>query len=239
MTVRLEFQQLSKNLPRGQLFSGVSASVDRPETIALLGVSGQGKSTLLRMLALLDNVDGGELRLNGVSYSDWSPRQWRAQVCYVAQQPVMLPGSVRDNLMTVSRLHRRTFERELAERLMDRVGLSAIDWNKPAAELSGGEKQRVAIVRSMLLRSPILLLDEITASLDSHSKHAVGALLQEWHRSEGCTLIWVTHDLEEAQAMSRRVWFMAGGTLLEDRTTDEFFQHPATEQAEDYLQAAK
>jgi len=203
--------------------------------IALLGPSGQGKSTLLRILALLEKPDEGELSFQGRLSDQWSPREWRMHVCYVAQQPIMLPGTVEDNLKTASRLHSRTFERDLALRLMAEMGLSDMDWNKQAADLSGGEKQRVALVRSMLLRSPVLLLDEVTSSLDVRSKYAVGQTLQNWHRDEGCTLIWVTHDVEEARSLSRRIWFMEDGKLLEDCAARDFFTSPSTDLARSFL----
>ncbi|AJY74734.1 ABC transporter ATP-binding protein [Paenibacillus beijingensis] len=239
MSHLLKIERLKKVVEQGgrpYLFAGVSSTVDERETIALLGASGQGKSTLLRILALLDRQDEGTLLLHSKPSGQWQPREWRMKVCYVSQQAVMLPGSVEDNLRTVSVLHRTAFDKPLARRLMDSLGLAHIHWNKSASGLSGGEKQRLALIRSLLLRPELFLLDEITASLDVHSKHAVEEVLSAWSRNEGAAMIWVTHDLEQARNQSGRVWFMGEGTLLEDCETERFFKHPSSIEARTFLQ---
>ncbi|MDF2961849.1 MAG: transporter [Paenibacillus sp.] len=238
----LELHGLQKTIIQEEkklLFERISATVTEPSIIAVLGVSGQGKSTLLRIIGLLDTADGGCVRYRGRPSKEWRPQEWRMKVSYVAQQSVMLPGSVEDNLRAVSLLHRQPFDNQLALELMEKVGLDATDWKKQAADLSGGEKQRVALVRSMLLRPEILLLDEITASLDLHSKQAVQELLLDWHRKEEGTLIWVTHDLEQARETSSRVWFMGEHTLLEQNDTDVFFMSPESSLARRFLQLTR
>ncbi|MCP3772169.1 ATP-binding cassette domain-containing protein [Paenibacillus sp. MZ04-78.2] len=236
----LSMEKLAKYRQRGgegsfALFSGMTAELEEGGMVALLGASGQGKSTLLRILAWLDAADEGELRLGGKPASAWKPQEWRTKVAYVAQQAVMLPGTVEDNLCTVSRLHRRPFDRALAARCMEALGLGGMAWSKPAGELSGGEKQRLALVRSLLLRPDVLLLDEVTASLDPHSRTATERLLREWNEREGTAQLWVTHDLEQARSVSRSVWFMAEGTLLENRETQDFFRAPDTEHGRRFI----
>lgn len=236
----LQLQHLRKNrndLESGSLFANVSADIAEPAIIALLGVSGQGKSTLLRMLAALDNIDEGDVRLHNVSLRETDPRTWRMKVCYVAQQSVMLQGSIEQNLKTVSQLHRIPYDVKLVQHLLPRLGLDHLDVNKNADQLSGGEKQRVSLLRSLLLHPQVLLLDEITASLDRGSKERVEQVLEEWHHQEGTTMIWVTHDIEQARQMSKTVWFMGEGTLLENSATASFFEQPETELARNYVQA--
>ncbi len=205
--------------------------------IHILGKSGQGKSTLLRILGLLTRPDSGTISLHGIASSKWNPEQWRCKVSYVAQHAIMLPGSVEDNLRTVSRLHDKPFDQARAQALMDRLGLEDVAWSKPASQLSGGQKQRVALIRSLLLRPEVLLLDEVTASLDSVSKQAVESLLNELSRTEGSTLIWVTHDLEQAHSIGQRIWFLANHRLLEDCDTARFFEHPVSDEAKHFLQS--
>ncbi|MOA37332.1 L-cystine import ATP-binding protein TcyN [compost metagenome] len=120
--------------------------------------------------------------------------------------------------------------------LLERLGLEYLDLTKNAADLSGGEKQRISLIRSLLLHPEVLLLDEVTASLDRGSKQRVEELLLEWHVQEGTTMIWVTHDLEQAKHISRTIWFMGEGTLLESCPTDVFFTHPSTETARCFIQ---
>ncbi|TVX97888.1 ATP-binding cassette domain-containing protein [Paenibacillus cremeus] len=221
---------------RSHLFQQLTAAIGSKERIALLGASGQGKSTLLRIVGQLDRPDEGELYLENRPSNQWKPQDWRSKVCYVAQQPIMLPGSVEDNLRTVSTLHRRPFEAELARALMAQCGLQDKAWQSNASELSGGEKQRVALVRSLLLRPRVLLLDEITSALDQNSKQAVEQLLREWHAAEETAMLWVTHDLQQARSVSDTVWFMAEGMLMERQPTELFFRQPITPAAQQFLQ---
>lgn len=220
------------------IFSGVSAEIAGPERVALIGASGQGKSTLLRILALLDAPDEGDLLVNGTSYKNMNVRQWRMTVSYVAQQSVMLPGSVEDNLRTVSRLHGKSYDSKLADQLLQQLGLDYLDLGKPAADCSGGEKQRISLIRSLLLRPRILLLDEITASLDINSTQKVESLLTDWHLKEEALLIWVTHDLEQARRISNRAWVMGNGELQE-YSSDTLFAEPAAVLAKKFIQSVK
>ena len=227
---------MSKRYGDQPILNAFTSQITNPEVITLLGKSGQGKSTLLRILCRMEAQDDGEVRLYGRSYLEVDPKEWRRKISYVSQQSYMLPGSVEDNLRTVSQLHKIDFDHNLAKRLMSSLNLDYLDWGKKSSELSGGEKQRVALVRSLLLRSEILLLDEVTASLDMQSKIAVEKLLQDWREQEGATCIWITHDIEQAQRISQRVWFIESGVLLEDSHCYEFFDNPMTNSARSYLQ---
>ncbi|MCR2802324.1 ABC transporter ATP-binding protein [Paenibacillus soyae] len=221
MAALLEIEGLGKRIATDEagglrtLFHGLSAVIREPASIAVMGASGQGKSTLLRMLACLETIDEGDVRLNGQSFRQSDIREWRMDVSYVAQQAVMLPGTVDFNLRTVSRLHGATYEERLASELMERCGLGGMPGAKQATELSGGEKQRLALVRSLLLRPQVLLLDEVTASLDEENSRYVEELLLERHRSEGTTLIWVTHQPEQAHRVAPVHWTLAGGRITE------------------------
>jgi putative ABC transport system ATP-binding protein len=241
MAPLLTLENVGKKHPNDNakmLFAHMNTEIIEPASIALLGVSGQGKSTLLRVLAMLDQQDEGSIALKGINSTQWKSVEWRAQVCYVSQQAVMLPGSIEDNLRTVSLLHKREFDQALAKKLISRLELEPLGLAKTAADLSGGEKQRLALARAMMLRSDMLLLDEVTASLDLRAKQAVEHLLQEWQREEGVTLIWVTHDLAQARQQSNRVWFLANGALQEDAATASFFDRPSTSWGRDFLQHA-
>ncbi|WP_156282448.1 ATP-binding cassette domain-containing protein [Paenibacillus sp. NEAU-GSW1] len=222
--------------PEEWIFRDVSATIERGERIALLGASGTGKSTLLRIAALLDARDEGEILFEGGSSAQANPQQWRKKIGYVAQMPVMLPGTVEQNLRTASELHGMPFDEPLARSCMSGAGLEALDWKKPASELSGGEKQRVALVRSMLLQPAVLLLDETTSSLDPGSKEMVELMLNEWALSRGTAMIWITHDLGQSRAVSDQIWFLGEGKLLERSGTVAFFERPLTEQARRFIQ---
>lgn len=238
MSTLLTINKLVKRLGLTEqriLFEKVNAAVDQGERIAILGASGQGKSTLLRILALLDIPDEGDLIWKGISYRDSDPRTWRMRMTYVAQQAVMLAGSVEDNLKTVHLLHRQPYDQNLAQRLLAGMGLEDLDIQKRASDLSGGEKQRIALIRSMMLRPEVLLLDEVTASLDRTNARLVEEQLTRWSQQEGTSLVWVTHDQEQAQSFSTTTWFMGNQTLLERQPTARFFDNPATELARQFI----
>lgn len=238
MHTTIEIEALGKQFhsPSGQwLFHHLDAKITEPTTIGILGKSGQGKSTLLRILGRLIPPDSGTVRLNQKDITQWEAADWRMNMSYVAQQAVMLPGSVEDNLRTVSTLHQRPFDQKQARALLEQLYLENLDWGKPAQQLSGGEKQRLALVRTLLLQPPVLLLDEVTASLDALSKQAAQRLLLDLHAQTDTTLIWITHDLEEARIASKRIWFMANHQLLEDAPSESFFHAPQTAEAKDFL----
>jgi putative ABC transport system ATP-binding protein len=240
MQAILELDNIGKSLSVGGqwLFKKVSAVVDQPVIIHLIGSSGQGKSSLLRILGRLDAPDEGDVSFNGTKSGEWDPRVWRRKIGYVSQQPVMIEGTVLDNLRLGSMIHHEVYDARLGDRLLRSVGLEDLSLDKRAADLSGGEKQRISLIRSMLLKPQVLLLDEVTSSLDARHVLGVELMLSDWHRSQGTTLIWVTHNTEQARRTGTRIWFMAENALLEDRATEAFFREPVTEAARQYLHAA-
>lgn len=240
MSALLELHKVRKSIEDAQqqarqLFSDVSAVLEAGQSVALVGASGQGKSTLLRCVSWLDKADEGEVRLEGVRQEATDPCNWRMKVCYVAQQSIMLPGTVEQNLKTVSMLHKTSYDQALVQRLMSSLGLEHLELSKQAEDLSGGEKQRISLIRSLLLRPKVLLLDEITASLDTNSKLLVEELLREWCKREGIAQIWISHDLEQIRRVSNRVWFMCDGTLLEQCDAETFCTEPATREAREFV----
>lgn len=150
----LSLEHLGKQLPTQQhtwLFSDITVDIASPEITLIMGKSGQGKSTLLRLLGLLDTADDGTIRHLGKTPTEWGPEKWRMSVSYVAQQPVMLPGSVEDNLRAVSRLHKRPFETELA-----RTWMESRRSRRDGLEQAGGAalRRRTAACRTGPFSSP-------------------------------------------------------------------------------------
>lgn len=173
----------------------------------LTGRSGSGKSVFLRTLALLDAPSGGTLAWMDQVIGVQDIPRYRSQVCYLAQRAAMLGGSVADNLrypFTLKVSRARHFDVRVAQALLLKAGKPAAFLDKAAAELSGGEAQIVALVRTLLLAPQVLLLDEPTAALDPQSTLAVEALVRHWfdEHPDARACVWITHDPDQAQRLA-------------------------------------
>ena len=166
------------------------------ELLPVLGPSGAGKTTLLRVLARLRARDGGELKLDGVPAERVEVARWRRQVAFLPQRPVMLPGTVHDNLAAVgqARAFRQAIDESRAAALLESLALDAPRaLAQDARTLSGGEAARVALVRALLTDPAVLLLDEPTASLDRDAATLVVAMVAQ-QLEAGRAALLVAHD---------------------------------------------
>jgi putative ABC transport system ATP-binding protein len=199
----------------------VNLSVGKGEFVSIMGSSGSGKSTLLNVLGILDDFDEGEYELDGTPIRDLSERKaavYRNQfIGFVFQSFNLLPFKTAVENIELPLQYRkvpRAERREMAIRALAEVGLSARADHVPA-EMSGGEKQRVAIARALIAKPRLLLADEPTGALDSHTSNQIMDLLEEANRSAGITLIVVTHEADIA-ARSRRLVRIRDGRIAED-----------------------
>ena len=189
------------------------------DRIALTGPSGAGKSVLLRALALLDPLDGGHVTWRGEQMTPHAIPAYRCQVAYVRQRPALLPGTVEDNLRLPyqlrARRHGAAFNRDTALALLAGADRSAVFLDKSAADLSGGEAQIAALVRTLQTEPTVLLLDEPTAALDPASAGAIEALLQHWFAQapERHAWVWITHDPAQAARIGQQHWCVEAGHL--------------------------
>ncbi|WP_199030040.1 ATP-binding cassette domain-containing protein [Ralstonia sp. ASV6] len=201
------------------LLHPTSLTVRTGERIALTGPSGAGKSVLLRALALLDPVDDGHVTWRGERIAARAVPAYRCQVAYVRQRPALLPGTVEDNLRLPYQLHARqghaSFDREAAVTMLARAERDASFLDKTATDLSGGEAQIAALVRTLQTGPAVLLLDEPTAALDPASARAIEALLLHWFAQapDQRAWVWITHDPEQAARIGRQHWRMEAGRL--------------------------
>lgn len=201
------------------LLHPTSLAVCPGERVALTGPSGAGKSVLLRALALLDPVDDGHVTWHGQTIAARAVPTYRCQVAYVRQRPALLPGTVEDNLRLPYQLHARqghaSFDREAAIAMLTRAERDASFLDKAAADLSGGEAQIAALVRTLQTGPAVLLLDEPTAALDPASARAIEALLQHWFAQapDRHAWVWITHDPAQATRVGQQHWRMEAGRL--------------------------
>lgn len=182
-------------------------SVSPGAALQIAGPSGVGKTTLLCILARLRVPDEGELTLDGDPATEIDPRHWRGLVGYLPQSPVAFPGTVEENLRLPFRLGIRAeddFPQEKAEELLEKIGLPPkAYWNQDARTLSGGELQRLALVRSLLVGPRYLLADEPTASVDADTAGLVSKLLSDWLTEEQGGLVLVIHDEAPWRSLER------------------------------------
>jgi putative ABC transport system ATP-binding protein len=210
-TPKLATDRLSFAVDHTQILRNVDLSVTAGETLTIVGPSGAGKSTLLRLLCRLDEPTGGTVYLDGTDYRDLDPIALRARVGLVPQDPALRDGSVRENVTIGPRLRGESVEPGRVETLLGRVDLDGYA-DRAVADLSGGEAQRVAIARTLIIDPEVLLLDEPTASLDPSAQADIETLLSELLTTSDRTAVLVTHDQAQVDRIADRVVrFVDGG----------------------------
>ena len=185
------------------------------EAVAIQGPSGSGKSTLVRVLATLLEADAGAVMLDGRDAREIAPSRFRTRIAFLAQQPAMFDGTVRDNLAAGPALHGDSLDDARARDLIAAVGLDDSVQLREARTLSGGEKQRVALARALANDPQVLLLDEPTAALDPEAGELIVALLRDL-RARGLSVVMVTHVDAHARALGGTLYRCERGRLAVD-----------------------
>lgn len=227
----------------------ISLEVRPGEVVAVIGPSGGGKSTLLRCATMLEQIDAGELRYGDLTVASTGPdgrvtylrgdelRRAKSRFGLVFQSYNLFPHmsvmrNITDAPIAVQRRDRAEVEAQ-ARALIAKMGLSGCE-DKVPCQLSGGQQQRASIARALALNPDILFFDEPTSALDPEMVNEVLDVMVELAH-EGMTMICVTHEMGFARKAADRIVFMADGQILEENTPDEFFGHPKTERAKDFL----
>lgn len=194
------------------------------EIFALVGPSGSGKSTLLRLLNGLEAPTRGAIELHGLPLSPDSPLELLRRVTMVFQRPILLTGTLRHNVSYGLRLRGSSVDGQVAATL-ERVGLTAVA-GQAAHKLSGGELQRAALARALVLQPEVLLLDEPTANLDPYNVNLIETIVREHNAHHRTTVVLVTHNVFQARRLAHRVGLLLEGRLVETAATEAFFEFP-------------
>lgn len=237
----IEMKNVSKWYGTFQVLKDCSVSIDKGEVVVVCGPSGSGKSTLIKTINALEPIQKGEIWVNGTAVHDPKTNlpQLRSHVGMVFQHFELFPHLTITENLTLAQVkvlkRSKAQAKEYGLKYLDRVGLLA-QKDKFPGQLSGGQQQRVAIARALAMDPIVMLFDEPTSALDPEMVGEVlevmGSLAQE-----GMTMMCVTHEMGFARKVSDRVIFMDEGRILEDCSSQEFFEHPEqrTERAQDFL----
>ena len=239
--VLIQVTDLKKHYNQGEIkaLDGVSLEIDQGEVVVIIGPSGSGKSTLLRSLNLLEEPTSGQILVDGVDITD--PKVdinvHRQKMGMVFQHFNLFPNMTVLRNMTIAPmklLHKSKGEIEAkAMELLRMVGLEDRADAYPS-QLSGGQKQRIAIVRALCMEPEILLFDEPTSALDPEMVGEVLDVMKNLAK-EGMTMAVVTHEMGFAREVASRVVFMDAGTIVEQNTPQEIFEHPQSERLQNFL----
>ena len=217
----------------------INLKVDKGEVLVIVGPSGSGKSTMCRTINRLETIDSGVIRIDGQALPQEGKglAQLRAEVGMVFQSFNLFANKTILENVTLAPIKVRHMDRDQAEKeamdLLARVGVDSQAMKMPS-QLSGGQQQRVAIARSLAMHPKVMLFDEPTSALDPEMVNEVLDVMVELAQ-EGMTMLCVTHEMGFARKAANKIVFMADGQILERGTPDEFFEHPQTERAQEFL----
>jgi putative ABC transport system ATP-binding protein len=216
----LATKHLSRVVGAITLASDVSVEIRTRELVAVVGPSGSGKSSFLRLLNRLDEPTSGTVHLEGMDYRQIPPRELRRRVGMVTQRAFLFPGSVAENISFGPRQRGEELPPDEIDGLLVHVGLPGFG-DRNVANLSGGEAQRVSLARALANSPTVLLLDEPTSALDEEAKLGIELLIKKTVQQSHLTCIFVTHDFEQASRIADRVMVLQAGRLLKVGSAEE------------------
>lgn len=233
--VKLSVQNLNKVYDGKKVLNNVSFEVKKGEFLAVLGLSGCGKTTLLRILIGLEHQDGGAILKDNVDISGLSPDKRGMGIIF--QNYALFPNmTVLENVSYALKLRKDMAKSadKIARDTLEQLGMSEHLDKKPA-HLSGGQQQRVAIARTLALNPDILLLDEPISALDVTNREIMKNELKEIQKKFNSTMIFITHEQEEAFYLADRIMVMSEGNIEQIDTPENIYQNPANQFVKDFV----
>jgi len=241
--VTVEFDRVSKTYPGGTepAIGELSLEIPAGQVCILIGPSGCGKTTAMRLVNRMIDLTSGDIRVGGVSVLDRSPSELRRSMGYAIQQIGLFPHlTVADNIATVPKLlgwdHARIAAR--TAELLDLVGLEPAMGKRYPAQLSGGQRQRIGVARALAADPPLLLMDEPFGAIDPITRARLQEEFRKLQQELGKTVIFVTHDIDEALKLGDHIAVLKpGGVLAQFATPDELVRSPADAFVEEFVGA--
>lgn len=235
----VELTHVEKHYGDLHVLKDINLTVRKGEVLVIVGPSGSGKSTMCRTINRLETIDSGDIRIDGKSLPQEGKElaKLRAEVGMVFQSFNLFANKTILENVTLAPIKVRHMDKkeaeDLAMDLLGRVGVAS-QASKMPSQLSGGQQQRVAIARALAMQPKVMLFDEPTSALDPEMVNEVLDVMVELAH-EGMTMLCVTHEMGFARKVADKVVFMADGQILEQSTPDDFFEHPKTDRAKDFL----
>ncbi|MGI5949793.1 MAG: ABC transporter ATP-binding protein [Peptoniphilus sp.] len=229
----IEFKNVSKVYPGNNVAAkDINLKFKDGEFICFIGASGSGKTTCMRMINRMNDITSGDILINGVNIKDMDAVSLRRQIGYVIQQIGLLPHmTVYDNIVLVPRLLKWDEDklRPIAENLIKKVDLPVTYLDKYPSELSGGQQQRIGVIRALAADQDIILMDEPFGALDPITRDALQKLVKKLQREMGKTIVFVSHDMDEALNLADRIVIMQKGEVVQFDTPENILKNPAND----------
>lgn len=208
----LEIKNLSFINNGKTILNDISVSVKQQDFISIVGTSGSGKSTLLKLCSHLINPTCGDIFFNGKNLTDYCPIELRKNIAYCFQSPCLFGDTVMDNINFPFSIRNLKFDNKRVHDLFSLFHMTTDYLDKEVRNLSGGEKQRIALIRSLIFSPEVLLLDEITSALDVNNSKIVENVIASLNK-EGITVLWVTHNLEQSRRYANKLLTIEAGEI--------------------------
>ena len=229
----IEYKHVVLRYTEKEVLRDVNLRIEQGEFMVLVGPSGSGKTTMLKMINRLLEPTGGDIYMDGKRIKDYDERELRLSTGYVLQAIALFPNlTVAENIALIPEMKGWSKEQiaSKTEELLDKVGLPAVDYAyRLPSELSGGEQQRIGIVRAIIAEPRILLMDEPFSALDAISRKQLQALPKDLHKEFGMTTIFVTHDTDEALKLCDRVAVLQEGEIVQVANAEIILAQPAND----------
>jgi putative ABC transport system ATP-binding protein len=214
--IRLEFQSKT-------IIDGLSFSIYPGDLVGVLGSSGSGKTSLFRILNLLQSATSGSVSYLGKDTLSYEPTNLRKRIGYVFQKPYLFDSTVEDNLTYPYHLLKQKPDFAEIANYLAKANLPEDILAKKITEFSGGEQQRIALIRSLLIKPNILLLDEFTASLDEENTLIIEQLILDEHKEKNLTVLFISHNLAQAKRLAKQIMYLDKGKIAFYGSNDAYF----------------
>src|SRR5699024_8797209 len=235
----IEFQNVSKIYKGGKVaVEDVNLSFEKGEFICFIGTSGSGKTTTMRMINRMTDPTQGKILIDGKSIQEIDPVELRRQIGYVIQSIGLMPHmTIRENITLVQKLLKVSQEErnKTAEKMIDLVELPREMLDRYPHELSGGQQQRIGVVRALAANQDIILMDEPFGALDPITRDSLQDLVKDLQERLGKTIVFVTHDMDEAIKLASRIAIMSEGKVIQYDTPQNILRNPANEFVEELI----